>query len=216
MTSKKRKVKVRAHSKYAIDHFFEHGFYITKNGTGNIYLGSHVFEDYSGEENGIDFISSDKVIKSLLILNDVLPSENHIKFILNTPGGDIYHMAAIYDFMKEITDIDKRKILVLASGSCMSAGAYILQGGTERYSHAGCSFMIHYGYTSVAGEVKTVERQIEYEKILDKRYLEVMYECMKNKNKRITKNEVDKMCDRDTWFTAKEALKIGLIDYIVE
>lgn len=137
-------------------------------------------------------------------------SKKPISFLLNTPGGDIREGLAIYDLMQEARK--QCKITVKATGSCMSMGAVLLQGGDLRLSTPNTSFLLH-ELAGVAagslGQIRDVTKEAE-------RLQQVLNHILSERTGKTIK-QLQKLCERRDYFLSpQDALKHNLIDRIVE
>ena len=127
--------------------------------------------------------------------------KNHpIRVQLCTEGGDFYIGLAIYDLLKPYSPTIK------CVGCVMSAGTIILQAAGKAVSAPSCQFMIHYGEdsNSSAGEAAH-----------NRRMLKLMVDMMMDKVK-VTRRTVKSWFNKETYFGAKKALEVGLIDEILD
>ncbi len=124
-----------------------------------------------------------------------------ITLLLSTPGGYVSTALAIFDIIKS----SELPVNVRAMGQVASAGTLILQAGVERQSYANTQFMVHHGATYIESGA---ERKFEAK--MHERWVELMAERAK-----VSYQKVADWHESDTWFTASDALKVGLIDKIV-
>ncbi len=99
--------------------------------------------------------AAEHVIKGLQYLDR---SEGPIQFWINTPGGEITDMFAIYDVMRACHN----EIHTIGFGEVCSSGALLLVGGDKRYATKHCLFMAHncIGGVNPEGEITALESQI--------------------------------------------------------
>jgi ATP-dependent protease ClpP protease subunit len=118
--------------------------------------------------------------------------------LLNSEGGDVYHALAIYEmFTAEGVEVD-----VHAVGACMSCGIVILQAGKHRTSGPMTTFMVHFGQeTNESGSEAKSNAHLN----------KLMKQILQKRTGR-TMRAVSKWMLADTYFTADEALKAGLLD----
>ena len=152
--------------------------------------------------------SAMSIISQLLYLES-LDSKKKITMYINSPGGVITDGLAIYDIMRTITC----PIETVCVGIAASMGAFLLSAGRKgmRYAMTNSSIMIHQtlgGAEGQASDIEIASKRISYLK--DKLYT-IMAE-----NTNYTKKQMEKACERDNYLTPIEALKIGLIDKIIE
>ncbi len=138
-------------------------------------------------------------------------STDIITIYINTPGGSVYAGLGIIDTM----DFIKSKgciIKTVGTGLAASMGAVILSNGTKEYRYAlkHSRTMIHQPMGGVHGQVSDIK--ITYEEI--EKLKKELYEILAI-NTGQSYEIIEKDCDRDFWFTSKEAITYGLIDKIL-
>lgn len=132
-----------------------------------------------------------------------------ITIYINSPGGSISDGLAIYDVMNKI----KAPIVTICIGMAASMAAFLLCSGSKghRYCMPNATVMIHQplgGAQGQATEIEIVAKRILYLR-------EKMYNIMA-KNSGTDFETMAKACERDNYLTPEDALKMGLIDKIVE
>lgn len=163
------------------------------------------------DEPGTNWQMSEFLLKGLHVLDSV--SAEPINIIMNNPGGDEYHCAAIYDAIKDC----RSKVIGKVFGHAMSAGAIILQACDERWVAKSAKIMVHYGtWFAAEDHPKNVYRKAEEGKKFDAWMEKIFYDRMKQKNSKVTKKDVKELCMFDTYMTASVAVKKGLADDIIE
>lgn len=150
---------------------------------------------------------ADSVVAQLLFLESADPNED-IRMYINSPGGVITAMYAIYDTMQYI----KPDIVTIGMGQCCSAGSFILAAGTKgkRYGLPNLDVMIHELSGGVQGKAQdmfqTIEKiQLEWEKMA-RHYVGFT-------NQKLSK--IKKDMSRDFYMSAEEAKEYGLIDEVL-
>ncbi|MCL6645950.1 MAG: ATP-dependent Clp protease proteolytic subunit [Dehalococcoidia bacterium] len=156
----------------------------------------------------IDDTVANLVIAQLLILESDDPDKDVVMYI-NSPGGEITGLFAIYDTMQYI----KCDVSTICVGLAASAAAVILAGGAKgkRFSVPNAKMLIHQPW---AGNIQgqATEIQIHAKEILRTRTL---------LNKILAKHtgqpldKVERDTERDFYMTADEAKDYGLIDDIL-
>ncbi len=190
------------------DKFFEYGLNIP---TRTIFMGS-VASDWTDAEQGVDFQMADRIIKALHLLDTAATNgEKPIFILMNNPGGDEYHGMAIYDAIKAC----KNHITITVFGHAMSMGSVILQAADERIMAPNSKMMIHHGTMSMDGHAKNFESWADEVKRLRIQMVEIYLEKMILIDSKITSKKIDAMCDFDKFFTAQEAVDIGLADKVL-
>jgi len=169
---------------------------------------SRLLEDrviFLGE--AIDSQVANTVIAQLLFL-EKQDSKAPITMYVNTPGGHVTAGLAIYDTMQYI----KPDVITVAIGMAASMGSIILAGGAKgkRYSLPHSEIMIHQPLGGAEGQA--TEIRIAAEHILKTGW--ILYKILaKHTGQPI--EQIEKDCDRDNFMDAKQALKYGLIDKII-
>lgn len=146
------------------------------------------------------------IVAQLLYLQSA-DADKDIFMYINSPGGSITSMYAIYDTMCYI----KPDIVTVGLGCVASAGSFILAAGTKgkRKCLANTEVMIHElagGMSGKAGDLK-----------VEMKRLERLHEKMAHEYKNFTGQNLKKIkadMERDYWMTAEEALEYGLIDKV--
>jgi ATP-dependent Clp protease protease subunit len=140
-----------------------------------------------------------------------LESENpdrDINVYINSPGGDILAMLAIYDTLQFI----RNDISTICLGQAASAAAVLLAAGTKgkRLALPHARVLLHQPYGQAMGQgtdIELVAKEIE-------RLRGLMEEIVaRHTGQPIDKIRVD--TDRDFVMTAEEALDYGVIDEII-
>ncbi len=147
------------------------------------------------------------IMAQLLHLESEDP-EKDIYVYINSPGGSITSLFAIYDTMKYI----KPDVATVCMGLAASAGAVILAGGTpgKRYSLPHARVMLHQPAGGAEGTSKDIEIQAKL--ITDMRHQ------INGLLAEFTKKDIDQISvdtDRDFWMTAQEALEYGIVDEVL-
>ena len=132
-----------------------------------------------------------------------------IRVLMNSPGGLIYEALALYDIIE-----DRDDMLCVCSGKVMSAATFILLAfpPDKRIATKNTTFMIHQPSSFSFGKLKDLEDDVKEVRRLHKIITDIYI-----KRSKITKEMLDKnFKEKDDWyFSAKEALKLGLISKIV-
>lgn len=148
----------------------------------------------------------DRLIAQLLALD--ADKHDKITLYINSPGGIITGMFAIYDTIQLLkSDVDVRCV-----GLAASAAAFLLCTGTGRRSATeNARIMIHQPLGGARGTARDIEIQAKNIVWMRERINEILADR--------TGRSVDQVredTDRDYWMTAPEAVSYGLIDEVVE
>ena len=135
-------------------------------------------------------------------------ADKDISLYINSPGGDITALFAIYDTMKFV----KNDISTFCYGQAASAAAVILAGGTrgKRYALPHARILIHQPHGGAAGQAADIE--IQAKEILR------MRDLLNQMVATDTGQPVEKVArdtDRDFIMSALEAQEYGIIDEVI-
>ena len=135
-------------------------------------------------------------------------SEKDINIYINSPGGDITALFAIYDTMKYVRP-DKS---TFCFGQAASAAAVLLAAGTKgkRFALPHARILLHQPYGGAAGQATDIELQAK--EIL--RMRDLLNEMLADD----TGQEMAKIhqdTDRDFIMSAEEARRYGVIDEVI-
>lgn len=150
---------------------------------------------------------SSSITKSLFSLSAEDP-DAPIAMYLNTYGGTIYDMFAIYDVMKFI----KTPIYTIGFGKVMSAGVLILAAGTpgHRYILPNTVVMTHKVRGGAVGTSDDMEATGNHVKVLQADYEKILMKHTKISPKQIK----DFIGPSDVYLTTAQAKKFGIVDHI--
>lgn len=187
-----------------VDRFHNYKLYVPSR---TIYMGS---EGQNGDsETGTDYLMSERMIKNLLILDNL--SQDPITIVMNNIGGDIGHGLAIYDAIKNA----ESHITIKVFGSASSMGSVILQAADDRVMSEMSTQMIHYGSWSISAENLTISKHAAEAKRIDS-WMDKMYlGKIKEKQPLYTLSRVQRMLGHDTFLTATQSVELGLADRIL-
>jgi ATP-dependent Clp endopeptidase proteolytic subunit ClpP len=196
------------YTKEDIDRWFEFS-YLPSNRM--IHVGSHDAETEGGYgESGTDCQMSEFFIKAMLHLN--LISSKPIFIHMNNLGGDWLHGMSMYDAIKA----SRSHVYGICWGHAMSMGSIIIQACDSRIVAPHCTFMIHDGTEDLTGTCKSVEAWAKHVEKTRKLMYGIYYSRMKAAKPRITLEKIEKLCSKDTIYTAEQAVNNGLADWVLE
>jgi ATP-dependent Clp protease protease subunit len=190
------------------------------------YIIPNVIEQTNRGERGVDIFSrlfgqriiflgtpvndevANVVMAQLLHLESEDPDKD-IAMYINSPGGSITSLFAIYDTMNYV----KPEISTLCMGQAASAAAVLLAAGTKgkRFALQHSRVLLHQPSGGAQGQASDIE--VVATEIL--RMRDLLNELLAD----ATGQTVDKIAedtDRDFILTAQEALAYGLVDEIIE
>ena len=156
----------------------------------------------------IDDTMANLVIAQLLFLSSEDPKKD-INLYINSPGGSVTAGLAIYDTMQFV----KNDVSTICIGLGASMAQVLLCAGTEgkRFSLPNSRILMHQPSGGTQGQSSDIE--IYTKEIL--RMRDSLYNIIsKHTGKSVEQIKAD--ADRDKYMNAKEALKYGIIDKILD
>jgi ATP-dependent Clp protease protease subunit len=155
----------------------------------------------------IDDAVANLVMAQLLHLESEEP-EKDIHLYINSPGGDITSLFAVYDTMQYI----RPDVSTICMGQAASAAAVLLLAGAKgkRYGLPHSRVLIHQPHGGAQGQAVDIEIQakeiLRYRKLLDEIIAQHTGQPI---------DKVQKDTDRDFIMTAEQAKEYGLIDEVI-
>ena len=132
--------------------------------------------------------------------------EGDITVWINSPGGDVFAAAQIYNMLMEY----KGKVTVKIDGIAASAASVIAMAGGEVYMSPVSMLMIHNPMTVVIGDSAEMAKAIA---MLDevKESIINAYEL----KSRLSRARISHLMDAETWLNAKKAVELKFADGIL-
>ena len=155
----------------------------------------------------VDDTVANLIMAQLIHLEAEDPSKD-ISIYVNSPGGSITALFAIYDTMQYI----KPDVSTLCMGQAASAAAVLLAAGAhgKRYALPHARILIHQPHGQAGGQAVDIEIQareiLRYRRLLDELLAEHTGQTLE---------KVSKDTDRDFIMTAEEAKAYGIVDEII-
>jgi ATP-dependent Clp protease, protease subunit len=155
----------------------------------------------------IDDTIANLICAQLLFLESENP-EKDISLYINSPGGEITGLMAIYDTLQFI----RNDISTLCFGQAASAAAVLLSAGTKgkRFALPHSRILIHQPYSGAGGQASDIEIQA--------REIMRMRSMLDEILARHTGQDVEKISkdtERDYILGADEAVSYGIIDEVL-
>lgn len=152
--------------------------------------------------------NADLVVAQLLFLEGENP-EKEISMYINSPGGSVTAGLAIYDTMQYVSC----PIRTLCMGQACSMASLILAAGSKgkRSILPNARVMIHQPYGGAEGQATDIivaNRELQ-------RIKEVTTKIL-SKHTGKNKNEILRDIERDYYMDAEEAMRYGIVDFVVE
>jgi ATP-dependent Clp protease protease subunit len=156
----------------------------------------------------IDDASANDVMAQLITLESIDPDRDILIYI-NSPGGSVTSMMAIYDTMQYI----QPEIQTVCIGQAASGAAVLLAAGTpgKRMALPNARILLHQPATE-GGYGQSSDLEIQAQEIL--RMRSAMERIVAQHSGR-TEEQVRLDIERDKFFTAEEAKEYGLVDEVL-
>jgi ATP-dependent Clp protease protease subunit len=155
----------------------------------------------------VDDTVANLICAQLLFLESEDPDKD-IHLYINSPGGDITGLMAIYDTMKFI----RPDVSTFCFGQAASAAAVLLAAGTKgkRFALPHARILLHQPWGGAGGQASDVE--IQAKEIL--RMRDLLNEMLAH-DTGSTAEKVAADTDRDFILTAAEAVEYGVVDEVI-
>jgi ATP-dependent Clp protease protease subunit len=157
----------------------------------------------------IDDTVANLICAQLLFLESENPDKD-ISIYINSPGGDINALLAIYDTMQYI----RPELSTICLGQAASAAAVLLAAGTpgKRLALPNSRILIHQPYAQ-SGYAQVSDLEIAANEIIR---LKETLEHVLARHTGQASERIAKDTDRDYVMTAAEAKEYGIVDEVIE
>jgi ATP-dependent Clp protease protease subunit len=155
----------------------------------------------------LDDTVANLVCAQMLFLESEDPDKD-INFYINSPGGDITGLLAVYDTMKYI----KPDVSTFCFGQAASAAAVLLAAGAKgkRYALPHSRILLHQPWGGVGGQASDIE--IQAREIIR---MKDMINTMLATDTGQSAERIAKDTDRDFIMGSDESVQYGLIDEVI-
>ncbi|WP_042507661.1 MULTISPECIES: ATP-dependent Clp protease proteolytic subunit [Streptomycetaceae] len=192
-------------ARYVVPHFVER----TSQGVREYDPYAKLFEErvvFLGTQ--VDDTSANDIMAQLLCLESTDPDRD-ISIYINSPGGSMTSLMAIYDTMQFI----RPQIQTVCIGQASSAAAVILAAGTpgKRCALPNAKILIHQP-ASQGSEGQVSDLEIQAAEILRVRSL---VETILAKHTGREVEQVREDIERDNILTAQQAMEYGIVDQVI-
>lgn len=156
----------------------------------------------------LDDTVANLIIAQLLHLEAEAPGKD-IRIYINSPGGDMTALFAIYDTMHLL----RCDVSTVCIGQAASAAAVILAGGTKgkRFALPNARVLIHQPHGGAQGQSTDLELAVKEMVLLRDRMTACLAADTGQTLERITSD-----IDRDFILRGPDAVEYGLVDHILE
>ena len=155
----------------------------------------------------IDDQVANLIIAQLIHLESEGPGKD-ISIYINSPGGDMNALFAIYDTMQYLSC----DVATICVGQAASAAAVLLAGGTsgKRAALPNSRVLIHQPHGGVQGQSTDLERAVAEVVEMRRRMIDILALHTNQTVERITTD-----IDRDYIVRGEQAIAYGLVDFVV-
>ena len=130
-------------------------------------------------------------------------AEGDIDLWINSPGGDCYAAAQIYNMLMEY----KGNVAVKIDGIAASAASVVAMAGTTVEISPLGMLMIHNPMTVSIGDTHEMERTIAFLSEIKESIINA-YEIKTG----LSRAKISRLMDAETWMNAKKAVELGFAD----
>lgn len=138
--------------------------------------------------------------------DELMKGEGNITVWINSPGGDVFAAAQIYNMLMDY----KGSVTVRIDGLAASAASVIAMAGTTVEMSPVGMLMIHNPSTAVIGNTKEMQAAIQM--------LDEVKESILNAYELKTgqpRQQLSDLMDAESWMNAKKAVELGFADKIL-
>lgn len=141
-----------------------------------------------------------------LFKDELAAGDGPISVWINSPGGDVFAAAQIYNMLMDYPN----DVTVMIDGLAASAASVIAMAGTEVQMSPVAMMMIHNPATVAIGDSEEMKKAV---KMLDEVKESIMnaYEIKTG----LPRDKISKMMDAESWFNANKAVELGFVDKIM-
>ena len=133
-------------------------------------------------------------------------AEGDIDLWINSPGGDCYAAAQIYNMLMEY----KGNVAVKIDGIAASAASVVAMAGSTVEMSPVATIMIHNPMTISIGDTHEMERTITFLAEIKESIINA-YEIKTG----LSRAKISRLMDAETWMNAKKAVELGFADSVL-
>lgn len=138
--------------------------------------------------------------------DELIAGDGDITLWINSPGGDCFAAAQIYNLLMDY----KGHVTVKIDGLAASAASVIAMAGNKVCMSPVAMMMIHNPATLAYGDKSDMEKTIGMLSEVKESIINA-YELKSN----LDRKQISKMMDNETWLNAKKAVELGFADEIL-
>lgn len=141
-----------------------------------------------------------------LFKNDLTSGTGDITLWINSPGGDVFAAAQIYNMLMDY----QGDVHVIIDGLAASAASVIAMAGTTVSMSPVAMMMIYNPWTFAQGEAKDMAKVIEMLGEIKESIINA-YELRTG----LSRTKISHLMDSESWFNAKKAVELGFADKVL-
>ena len=141
-----------------------------------------------------------------LFSDELHAGDGNITLWINSPGGDVFAAAQIYNMLMDYPHDVTVKIDALAA----SAASVIAMAGTKVSMSPVAMMMVHNPATIAIGDTEEMQKAIDMLNEVKESIMNA-YEIKSG----LSRHKISQLMDAETWMNAKEAVKLGFADEIL-
>jgi ATP-dependent Clp protease protease subunit len=141
-----------------------------------------------------------------LFKDELNAGDGNITLWINSPGGDVFAAAQIYNMLMDY----KGNVTVKIDALAASAASVIAMAGTKVCMSPVAMLMIHNPATIAIGDTEEMQKAIDMLSEVKESIMNA-YEIKSG----LSRAKISKLMDAETWMNAKEAKKLGFADEVL-
>ena len=144
-----------------------------------------------------------------LFKNDLNAGKGDITLWINSPGGDVFAAAQIYNMLMDY----KGNVHVIIDGLAASAASVIAMAGTTVSMSPVAMMMIHNAWTGLYGNANDLRKMADDLDHINDTIVNTYLAKVKDKTDETTIRE---LMNKESWLNAEECFNLGLCDEVSE
>ena len=170
--------------------------WVRNEGERNLFLNGEISDEtWYGDE-----------VTPKLFKDELLSGEGDITVWINSPGGDVFAAAQIYNMLMDY----KGNVTVKIDGLAASAASVIAMAGTKVLMSPVAMMMIHNPATIAIGDTAEMKRAIE---MLDEVKESIINAYVIRTG--LSRTKLAHLMDSETWMNANKAIELGFADDVI-
>ena len=141
-----------------------------------------------------------------LFKDELMAGSGDITLWINSPGGDVFAAAQIYNMLMDYPG----RVTVKIDGLAASAASVIAMAGSQVEMSPVAMLMIHNPITVAIGDSKEMQKAIDMLAEVKESIVNA-YEIKTG----LSRNKISRLMDAESWFNAKKAVEMGFADSIL-